>query len=180
MRRTGVVLVVLVIVVGGCGSSNDEPAGTPQPAAPTTTTSAEAKPSALQGTWRTDPITVADMVKTLREEGLADSIRGFKRNAPIPDAPTELILEIRDGTWDLYGQPEGGPREGIDYDAQYLVEGDTVVVTHDDESNTHRWSVSGDVLSLTWIKTTYGLYKGVPEEAFQRALYMTAEFRRTP
>ena len=131
------------------------------------------------GTWRTDPITVADMVKTLRKAGLADSIPGFKRNAPVSDAPTELVLEIGDdGTWDLHGQPEGGSREEIDYDAQYQVQGDTVVVSHEGESNTHRWSVSDDVLSLSWIKTTYGPHKGIPEEVFQRALYETAEFHR--
>jgi hypothetical protein len=180
MRRTAVVLVGCAIVLGGCGSSNDE-SETPPPAADaTTTTSAGEKARALQGTWRTDPITVADMAKTLREEGLAQSIRGFKRNAPISHAPTELILEIGEGTWDLYGQPEAGAREEIDYDAQYEVEGNTVVVSHEGDSNTYRWSVNNDLLSLSWTRTTYEPHKGIPEEVFQRALYMTADFHRTP
>jgi hypothetical protein len=60
-----------------------------------------------------------------------------------------------------------------------VVEGDEVVVNHSDGSNTFRWSVNGDVLMLTWLETTFASDTGVPEEAFQRALYMTAEFRRT-
>ena len=180
MRRTTVVLVGFAIVLGGCGSSNDESETTTPAVDSTATTSAGEKAGALQGTWRTDPITAAGMAKTLRQEGLAESIRGFKRNAPISDAPTELILEIGEGTWDLYGQPEAGAREEIDYDAQYEVEGDTVVVSHEGDSNTYRWSVSDNVLSLSWIRTTYAPHKGIPEEVFQRALYMSADFHRTP
>jgi hypothetical protein len=33
-------------------------------------------------------------------------------------------------------------------------------------------------LLLEWLETTYGGYKGIPEEVFQRALYMTSEFGR--
>lgn len=180
MSRTAVVLVGFAIVLGGCGSSNDESETTPPVADSATTTSAGEKAGALQGTWRTDPINVAEMAKTLREAGLEQSIRDFRRNAPVSDGPTELILEIGDGTWDLYGQSEAGAREEIDYDAQYEVEGDTVVVSHEGDSNTYRWSVKDDILGLSWIRTTYAPHKGIPEEVFQRALYMTADFHRTP
>ena len=33
-------------------------------------------------------------------------------------------------------------------------------------------------LMLTWQKTTYPPHMGSPEEVFQRALYMTAKFKR--
>jgi hypothetical protein len=33
--------------------------------------------------------------------------------------------------------------------------------------------------SCTWLETTYPGFKGIPEEVFQRALYMTADFRQT-
>jgi hypothetical protein len=180
MRRTAVVLVGFAIVLGGCGSSNEESDATPPAAESTTATSAGEKADALRGTWRTDPITVRNMAKTLRAAGLTKSIRGFKRNAPISDAPTELILKIGEGTWDLYGQPEAGAREEIDYDAQYEVDGDIVVVSHEGDSNTYRWSVNDHLLSLSWIRTTYEPHEGIPEEVFQRALYMTADFHRTP
>ena len=179
MRRTAVVVVGFAIVLGGCGSSNDESETTPPAADSTPTTSAgEEKAGALQGTWRTDPITVADMAKTLREAKLAESIRSFKRNAPISDAPTRLTWRsVRAGGTSM-AQPGPGAREEIDYDAQYEVDGDVVVASHEGDSNTYRWSVNDDVLSLSWIKTTYEPNQGIPEEVFQRALYMTADFHR--
>jgi hypothetical protein len=180
MRPTAVALIGFAIILGACGSSDKESEPAAPAAAPTTTTSAGEKAAALEGTWRTDPITVGDTAETLREARLAKWVGGFKRNAPISDVPTALILEIREGAWDLYGQPQGGQRQEIDYDAEYEVDGDTVVVSHEGDSNTYRWSVSDDVLKLTWLKTTYGAHEGIPEEVFQRALYMTADFRRTP
>ena len=172
-------LSVSAMLASGCGGDND--AKTTSSAADLTATrSAREQAPALHGTWRTDPITIADMAATLREAGLAKSIRGFKRNAPISGTSTELVLEIRDGTWNLYGQPDGGAREEIDYDAQYELDGDTVVVSHEGDSNTYRWSINDAVLSLSWTGTTYEAYKGIPEEVFQRALYTTADFHRTP
>ena len=181
MRVLSVVVVGLVMVLAGCGSDDDESETTATSAATTeaTTTSSPEEATALVGTWRTDPITVADGAETLRDEGLGESVNGFEHNAPISDTPTSLILDIGDdGTWDLYGQPEGEQREEIDYDAQYEVDGDTVVVSHEDDANTYRWSVNGDVLELTWLKTTYGDYKGIPEEVFQTAFYMSGKFEK--
>ena len=63
----------------------------------------------------------------------------FEQNAPISDAPTSLILEIR-GDWDLSGQTQGGKATNIDYDAEYEVEGDEVVVIHSEGSNGRRSS----------------------------------------
>jgi hypothetical protein len=52
------------------------------------------------------------------------------------------------------------------------------VVSHEGDSNAYRWSVDGEYLTLTWQKTTYPPYGAIPEEVFQRALYMTARFKR--
>ena len=130
------------------------------------------------GTWRTNPITLTEMTRTLHEQGLGEWGAPFERNAPISSAPTVLVLEIRDGSWDLYGQPRGGQREEIDYDAEYEIKGDTVVVSHERDANTYRWAVGNEGLELTWLDTTYGRNNGIPEQVFQRALYMTASFRR--
>ena len=174
-------IIGLVMILTGCGSSDEEEARTPpnaesNPANPTPSPEA----SALEGTWRTKAISVEDMTRTVREQGLAKWVDRFAQNAPISETPTSLILEIGDGAWDLYGQAQGARREEIDYDAQVEVDGNTVAASHEGDSNTYRWSVRGDVLELTWLKTTYGRNEGVPEEVFQRALYMTTNFRRTP
>jgi hypothetical protein len=118
------------------------------------------------------------MTRTLREQGLGEWVARFEQNAPISGTPTALVLETRDGDWDLYGQPRGGQREEIDYDAQFEVDGNKVVVSHEGDSNTYRWAVEGEALKLTWLDTTYGRNRGIPEQVFQRALYMTADFRR--
>jgi hypothetical protein len=179
MRFVAVALVGLVVVLAGCGSDNES--GTADSGAKSTTTTAASTPdeanTSLRGTWRTRPVTVADMANTLRAAGLGETVGGFEQNAPISDAPTSLILDLKDD-WDLYGQAQGEPRKQIDYDAIFDVEGKTIVVHHSAGSNTFSWSVRGDVLRLTWLQTTIGSSKGVPEEAFQRALYMTAAFHR--
>ena len=59
-----------------------------------------------------------------------------------------------------------------------LAQCDQLVVRYDGYSNTYRWSVDGDYLTLRWQKTTFPPHIGIPEEVFQRALYMTARFKR--
>lgn len=125
-------------------------------------------------------ITVADMEGTLREAGLGKHFAVFEQNAPISDDPTALILDVGDD-WDLYGQVQGEPRTKIDFDAQFEVRGNTVVVTHSTgTSNTLRWSVRDDTLELTWLEGTAPPFRGIPDEAYQRALYMTADFHQAP
>lgn len=173
--RLGVVAGLCMTVLAiGCGGDDDTDTSTPSA---TASTSADA--SALEGTWQTDPITLADLETTLRGAGLENHFAEFQQNAPISDAPTELILDVGDD-WDLYGQGRGQARQKIDYDAHYEVQGNTVVVTHSSgTSNTLRWSVRDEVLELTWLEGTAPPYRGIPDEAYQRALYMTAEFHRT-
>ncbi len=162
----------LAVLAVGCGDDDDTDT------APATTTPASADASELEGTWRTEPITLADMEGTLSEAGLEQHTAAFAKNAPVSDDPTVLTLDVGDD-WDLLGQVQGGPRTKIDFDAQYEVTGDTVVVTHGaGTSNTYHWSVEEDVLELTWLEGNAPPYKGVPDEVFQRALYMTADFDR--
>src|SRR5687768_167017 len=169
MRRIALVLVGLVIALAGCGSDDEsEPTGSAAESSLATTASNSAAASALEGTWETEPISVADMEDTLRAAGLGEHIAEFEQNAPISEVPTALILDVGDD-WDLYGHGQGESRKEIDYDAEYVVEGDEVVVNHSEGSNTFRWSVKGDVLKLTWLETTFGSDTEVPEEAFQRA-----------
>jgi hypothetical protein len=53
-----------------------------------------------------------------------------------------------------------------------------VVESHEDGTfNTYRWSGKGDSLSLTWLEGTIPP-SGIPDEVYQTALYMTADFQR--
>jgi hypothetical protein len=133
--------------------------------------------SPLEGSWRTRPISIAETEATIRRHGLARWIKDFRANAPF-SGKTVLLLSIENGQWNLYGESEGKPAAPIDYDAAYENKGDTVVFHHSDGSNTYRWAVDGDTLQLEFVRSTLPAYRGIPDEVFQRALYMTASFTR--
>ena len=160
-------LGALAMLLVGCGSDNSE-----TPAATSETPAA----SPLEGTWRTGSVSPRDAEATLRQQGFGRFVEDYRANAPF-STDTVLILSIEDGQWNLYGESEG-QREPVDYDAEYEIDGDTVTFQHSDGSNTHRWTVDGDTLSLEFEKGTMPPYEGIPDEVFQRALYMTDVFTR--
>jgi hypothetical protein len=170
-------IVGAVLILAGCESDGGETTAANAPrteSSPAETPLDEASP--LEGTWVTDPITKRDAERTLRQNALAKWTDRFGRLSPIADG-TVLILEIGD-QWDLYRKVKGGPREEVDYDASYSVDGNKLTVTHSAGSNDFRWSIDSDTLRLRWLRTSIPPSEGVPEEVFQRALYMTSVFER--
>ena len=177
-RRTVGALLVAPLLLVACGDDGGG-SDTASSAAGTTPTSVEAPAApSLEGTWRTTAISPADAETTLTDGGLAEWVDEFRARAPF-DGETVLVLEIGD-EWDLYGETADGTRSEIDYDASYEVTGDEVVVSHSAGSNTFRWAIDDDTLTLEHLATTLPAYEGVPEEVFQRALYMTAAFSQEP
>jgi len=76
-------------------------------------------------------------------------------------------------------KPRGKPRFEEDYDAEYVVKGNTVDKIDSTGFTTLRWSITGRTLNLRWLKTTEPPYMGIPDKVFQYALYMTQSFTRT-
>lgn len=183
LRRAtlGALLTGTALLIVGCGST-DAPgaaASASVTASPLASASAD-DAAALEGTWRTDVVSEADIETTLREAGLEEWIEPL-RSLPAEDPPAEsnvFILEADSGQWDLSWEPDEGVARKIDFGATYEVDGDTVVVSHEGDYNTYRWSVDGDSLELEWLDTTYGDYQGIPEEVFQRAFYQSALFQK--
>ncbi len=171
--------VGVAMLLVGCGSDDETGSGTSSkdPATTATETAAADAASPLEGSWQTGPISPRDVDATLRRAGLAEWTERFRPLTPIP-ASTTLILDLHNGEWDLYGKPRSGPREEIDYDAEYVVKGDRVEKTHATGVTTYRWSVDGDTLTLEWLSTTEPPIEGIPDEVFGRALYMTQPFMR--
>jgi len=91
-----------------------------------------------------------------------------------------LILDLENGEWDLYGKPRTGPRQEIDYDAEFVVKSDEVEKIHGTGATTYRWAVNGSSLEFEWLRSTEPAYKGIPDEVFSHALYMTQPFERQP
>ena len=158
------------VLLVGCGT--DDPVSTA-----TTTTSQAPAPSALEGTWQAGPISLKETEATIRRHGLGKWVKDYRKYPPF-SGDTVLILTIENGAWDLYGASDGGQPEPIDYDAEYEIDGDTVVFQHSNGSNTYRWEVADDILQLQFVRSTLPGYLGIPDEVFQRALYMTEAFTR--
>ena len=183
-RSAAVVLAALSVLLASCGSG-DSTGSAADPSEPPSTTGAEtpaastpAASSDLEGTWQTGPISLEDTERTVRRHGLGRYVEDYRENAPFLD-DTVLTLTIEDGGWDLYGKSgSDGQQEPIDYDAEYEIDGETVVFHHSDGSNTYRWQVAEDTLTLRFVKSTLPAYRGIPDEVFQRALYMTDTFSR--
>jgi hypothetical protein len=189
-RAAAVVVAAASMLLVGCGSDDSTPATeAPDDRASTSATSdvpttsevpstSEAPAaSPLEGSWRTEPISLRDAEATLRRQGFGKWIEKFHKIPPFSKV-TVLDLSIEGGQWNLYGESEGKPAEPIDYNAEYEIDGDTVTFYHSDGSNTHRWSVDGDTLTLEFVRGTLPPYHGIPDEVFQRALYMTQTFTR--
>ena len=188
-RSAAVVVATTSMLLVGCSKATDDQASTAATsegsderastadASEAPATSVAPVRSPLEGTWQAGPISLEETEATVRRYGLGRWVDDFRENAPF-DGDTALTLTIESGAWDLYGVSGGGQPEPIDYDADYEIDGDMVVFHHSDGSNTYRWTVDHDTLRLRFVRSTLPGYRGIPEEVFQRALYMTATFVR--
>lgn len=180
--------VALLMAVVGCARTADASPSTEPTTAVTPTPAPSSVPSAetaspLEGSWRTEAVTLPDMEETLRTAGLHEWLQPFRAlpDDEIPHGSNVFILTIQDGRWDLDRIRDGGTAFPIDYGHAYEIDGDTVTVNLGDGAfNRYRWRVDGDVLRLEWIETNLGPYLGIPEEVMQRAVYMSAPFERQP
>ena len=183
-RSASVAVAVATVLLAGCGS-NDAPPATAEPDEPASSSATSSTPatseapadSPLEGSWRAGPVSLEETEATVRRHGLGRWVEDYRQNAPF-FGDSVLTLTIADGAWDLYGNARGGQPEPIDYNAEYEIRGDTVVFHHSDGSNTYRWEVHDDSLRLHFVKSTLPGYRGIPDEVFQRALYMTEAFTR--
>ena len=169
-HRVLALLLAVGLVAPACGDDADSSSGTTE--APTTTTEVPA----LVGTWRTEPLTAAEVEAALTAAGLEDWIDEFSSLSPVASEPA-LFLDIG-AEWDLYSEDADGNQIPVDYDASYDIEGDEVTFHHSEGDNTYRWTVEGDTLTLEFVGSTLPGVEGIPEEVFQTALYETATFTR--
>ena len=181
-RSAAVAVAATSMLLVGCGSDNPtEPTAKPdEPTSSATSSATSEAPAAspLEGTWQAGPLSLEDTEATIRRHGLGKWVKDYRANAPFFGDDTVLTLTIENGAWDLYGESGGGQPAPIDYDAEYEIDGDTVVFHHSDGSNTYRWQVDHDTLTLHFVESTLPGYRGIPDEVFQRALYMTSTFTR--
>ncbi len=184
-RSAAVAAAAISMLLVGCGSDNSTPATDSSDERASTSATSEAPPtsdapaaSPLEGAWQAGPLSLKDTEATIRRYGLGRYVKAYRENSPFFGDDTVLTLTIENGEWNLYGIPGGGEPVPIDYHADYEIDGDSVVFHHSDGSNFYRWQVDEDTLTLHFVRSTLPGYRGIPDEVFQRALYMTAAFTR--
>ena len=189
-RLSGAVLAVACTVLAGCGSSGSTGSASPPSASSDPATNGNASTSArngpaLEGTWRTGNVTLADFAAKLRQLGLQKWIQPFRAKAEWPQVlgqSNAYLLTIGGGVWHEGWSKDGGPFTVQD-DGTYRIVGNTVRVTPTccpTEVETWRWSVQGDTLRLAraGVKNESS-FQGIPGEVFQ-VFYTVAPFRRQP
>jgi hypothetical protein len=175
---------ICAVLAAGCGFPQSSRSGSGTPAASAAAATGNASTptpnaSALEGTWRTGNVTVADMAAVLSHR---DCRSGSSRSAPRAAwvIRTFSSPSAANGIWHQGWSKDGGPFADND-DGSYRIFGDTVVITHGTgapESTTYRWSVQGGTLRLTFVGDTLGPSNGIPDQVYQRAFYTAAPFQR--
>jgi len=182
--------VTCTVLAVACGSSGSTGSVSPPSASSAAATNGNASTptrngSALEGTWRTGNVTLADFTAKLRQLGLQKWIQPFRTKAEYPQflgKSNFFLLTIAGGNWHEGWSKDGGPFTDQD-DGTYRIVGDTVLVTPtccQTEVNTWRWSVHGGTLRLTrvGVKNEHS-FQGIPGVVFQ-VFYTAAPFRRQP
>jgi hypothetical protein len=188
-RLSGVaVLAVTCTVLGACGSSGSTgsaspPAASSDPAANGKASTPTRNGYALEGTWRTGNVTLADFAAKLQHLGLQKWIQPFRAKAEWPQVLGQsnvYLLTIGGGIWHEGWSKDGGPFTDQD-DGTYRIVGNTVRFTPmccPTEVATWRWSVQGDTLRLARASVkNEGSFQGIPGVVFQ-VFYDVAPFRR--
>ncbi|WP_374458013.1 hypothetical protein [Nocardioides sp.] len=175
------VAVACLALAGGCGEDpGTGGAATPEAASaspgPTESASAPAGPEV--GTWESAPVTRDQFLQTLRVNGFTDYVRRFG-SIPgwLPDREGVLSLELRDGSWMLYGALDGDAPTVFDRQTYEVVD-QGFELTSDVGQTILRPSIEGETLALEFVSSTEPAAEEIPVEAILRVYYTTATFTR--
>ncbi len=175
MRAHVPILAVVALLAAGCAS------GAASTASPTPTTAPVASAStatttALETVWHTSVVTQDDMRAALQAAGLQEWIQPFL--SQVAGQQNVFTLRVLGGRWVQYWSKDGGSAAEND-SGPYTITGDHVTVSHDDGgSDTYRWAVTGDTLTVTFLSDTFPPGEGIPERVYQTAFYMSSPFLR--
>ena len=171
--------VLALTSVTGCESSDADPtddaaapATSETPAAtPTETETAEVTP--IDGTWTSPTLAPTDFRRALTAHGLGTHADAFLADF---GRAVVLTLEVGGGFWTLSSSIDGGATAVTDRGSFEIDDQQVKVLPNSGGTNTFRWKVAGDELTLDLVSTTEPPYEGVPAEVFQSSLYTTSPF----
>jgi hypothetical protein len=176
VAATAAAAAVAATVVVTTQGKDDAPQ--PAPPGPTSTPSPMPDASALDGTWRSAPLTKGDVRRAARDAGHPGATAAML--GALPSTPFRLVLVVDlDRNSTLLKLRTGGREQTSDQE-NIEVSGDQVVLRprFAEGENVHRWTVEDGVLRLSFVSTTERPSEGAPSEAWQRLLYDTAAFTR--
>ena len=176
-----VVALVAVLTVGDTGDSPDAdpvPAG-PASEAPVEKTLVGELP--VEGVYRSDPVSFADMAANLRDHGLARYVAPLRRELGGVRS-VAILFRLHDGTAVVRL-----PGASLVLRSAYTLDTDEVRLIS--TGGPPRWrtrfdvrmtpsgtAATGPTLTLTFLDTTAGSLRGIPSEVWLRALYATVAF----
>lgn len=179
MRAKPLLSLATLLLFAGCSSTPTEPSPSPESSvAQSAPSAASSEASELEGVWHTGVVTRDDMRRALQDAGLQEYIQPFFAFWK-PGETNVFTLRVFGGHWRLYWSKDGGTAVEED-SGPYTISGDTVSISHNDTegSDTHRWSVNGDTLTITYLSDTIDAPVPHGEEVYQRVLYMSSPWTR--
>jgi hypothetical protein len=187
-RRTAATVVVAAVValaaVLAFRGTGEVSGGDPVPAGPASDAPVEQTlvgEAPVEGIYRSDPVSFADMAANLRDHGLERYVGRLRRE--LGDVRSAAILfRLHDGTAVVRV-----PGASLVLRSAYTL--DTGEIRLIATGGTPRWrtrlgvrmipsatAATGPTLTLTFLDTTTGSLRGIPSEVWLRALYATAAF----
>lgn len=131
--------------------------------------------SVLDGTWRSDPVSFADMAHRLREAGLGEWVAALRRQVrPFDDREARLVIQDELVTYQLPGRVT--EQWGFSHRDGRLF----LVAVNAQTFSTYRASLSDDrrTMTLELLRPGGFTWAGIPLEVYQTAYYTTAPFTR--
>jgi hypothetical protein len=134
-----------------------------------------AQPTELDGTWRSEPLSLRDMTDRLREEGLGEWVPEFRRQTGrFHGLPARMSFQDESMDYRLPGHAEDSWRFAVDDDSLAFVDRSGTLV------NVYALSLGDDgrTMSLRLRTPSTGSWAGIPHEVYQTAFFTTKPFHR--
>jgi hypothetical protein len=189
MRARLVIGLAIALLVSACsagGIATDPATPVPSgarsaaPSAPSSQPATSPQASAaseLEGVWHTGVVTPDDAMAALQAADLQQAAQPFFGFWKIGNENV-FTLRVSHGRWACYVSRDGGlPAE--DDSGSYTIDGNLVTIRHSDAgTDTLRWSVDGDTLTISYVSDTFPADFPRGEEVYQRVLYMSSPWTR--
>jgi hypothetical protein len=170
--------ILTALALTGCGAASTSSAEAPAPSTPTASPSTAVASSPVHGSWRLE-LTDEQLRASLTEAGFQQYAEEFLRVEEIEGAISQVLTV--DGDRFAFAYQSGSQPWHVGWKGPVTVTGDTLTLLDDKAATTDtlRYTIGGDELTLDVIQAGDAVLKGIPNEAYLRAYLTSAPFVRT-